>query len=98
MSDLPSEDVADVAETFHLLGDATRLGILFTLVDRGSLSVGEIAADVGIAASGVSNHLRLLRFAAVVETERDGRFVRYRLADDHVRTLLDVARAHSRHR
>lgn len=98
MNILPSEDVTHVADTFHLLGDATRLGILFTLVDSGSLSVGEIAADVGIAASGVSHHLRLLRIAAVVETKRDGRFVRYRLADDHVRTLLEMARAHSRHR
>ena len=47
--------------------------------------------------SALSHGLRLLRTAGVVTNRRDGRMVRYRLADSHVRLLLDVTREHLDH-
>jgi DNA-binding transcriptional ArsR family regulator len=44
--------------------------------------------------STVSHHLRLLRVANMIRYRKDGRMVHYSLADDHIRTLLDVARVH----
>ena len=98
MSAEESRDVAHLAETFRLLADPTRLRILFALFDAGSLAVSEIAAAVDVTGSAASHQLRLLRMAGVVRTSREGRSVRYRLADDHVRELLDIAHAHARHR
>ena len=91
-------DLGDVAAWFKLLGDPTRLRVLYRLLDAGTLTVGEIAASVDISDSAVSSSLRLLRVAGVVVSERRGRTVQYHLADEHVRLLLEVARSPTHHR
>ena len=48
----------------------------------------------GVTQSAVSHQLALLRRARVVSARRDGRSVRYALADRHVRDLVDAARVH----
>src|SRR3546814_14419881 len=59
----PEEDrTAEIAETFHLLGDATRLRIMLACLDE-PVPVGALARRVGASASLVSHHLRLLRAA-----------------------------------
>lgn len=88
----PGDQAQELASTFRVLGDATRLRILYRLLDASELAVGEIAAQVGATESAVSHALRLLRVARVVERSRDGRTVRYRLAKGHIRTLLELAR------
>ena len=45
----------------------------------------------------MSQTMRLLRASAVVDNRREGRRVYYRLADAHVRMLLDVCREHTGH-
>ena len=97
MTEEAARDATHMAETFRLLADGTRLRILLALLDAGSLAVGEIAAAVDVTGSAASHQLRLLRMAGIVRTAREGRSVRYRLADDHVRVLLEVARAHLDH-
>ena len=57
----------------------------------------DVAASVDVAEASVSQVLRVLRTAGVVENRREGRMVYYRLADGHVRMLLDVSREHARH-
>ena len=54
-----------------------------------------VVADVG--ENTVSQALRLLRTADVVRTRRDGRRIYYRLADEHVRMLVDVTLEHIGH-
>jgi ArsR family transcriptional regulator len=44
--------------------------------------------------STVSHHLRLLRMANLIRYRKEGRMVYYSLADDHIRTLLEVGQAH----
>lgn len=87
-------DVARVAETFKLLGDATRLRILLACLDA-PRSVGEIAAAAGASQSLVSHHLRLLRGARLVRGERDARQVFYQAADQHVRHMIEDILEHS---
>jgi DNA-binding transcriptional ArsR family regulator len=87
-------DASDlVAKYFRGLGDATRLRILGLLEERGDLSVGELVAAVGQSQSKVSNHLACLRWCGFVEGERDGRIVRYRVADERVSQVLALVRS-----
>jgi DNA-binding transcriptional ArsR family regulator len=82
---------------FKLLGDPTRLRILYALVETGELCVCDLAAAVGAAETSVSHALRLLRMAGIVRSRRDGRMVFYALEDHHVRLVLDLAAEHLRH-
>ncbi len=87
----------EAAELFRLLGDPTRLAILHALLEGGELCVCDLARVAGVAENVVSQAMRLLRAADVVRTRRDGRRIHYRLADAHVRLLLDVSADHVRH-
>lgn len=87
----------EAAELFRLLGDPTRLTILHALLEAGELCVCDLALVAGVAENVVSQALRLLRAADVVRTRRDGRRIHYRLADAHVRLLLDLSTDHVRH-
>ena len=65
----------------RLLGDEARLRLL-RLLDRESLNVTEMTAVMGLAQSGVSRHLGLLKEAKLVTEERSGNFTWYRLSPD----------------
>jgi DNA-binding transcriptional ArsR family regulator len=87
----------EAAELFRLLGDPTRLVILHALLEAGELCVCDLADVAGVAENVVSQAMRLLRAADVVRKRRDGRRIYYRLADAHVRMLLDLSADHVCH-
>jgi SAM-dependent methyltransferase len=68
------------ADLFRLLGDSTRLRLLRILA-RDRFNVTELTGILGLAQSGVSRHLGLLRDAGLVVEERDAGYTFYRLAD-----------------
>jgi len=72
---------------FSALADPTRFRILDAL-SLGELCVCDLAELAGISQSGVSHQLRLLRDRGLVAYRRDGQRAVYRLADDHVATLI----------
>ncbi len=82
-----------MAKYFRGLGDVTRVLILGLLEERGEMSVGELVGAVGQAQSKVSNHLACLRWCGFVKARREGRSVRYRIADQRVVELLALGRA-----
>ncbi|MFZ5847794.1 MAG: ArsR/SmtB family transcription factor [Actinomycetota bacterium] len=90
-------EAANIAAIFDLLSDPSRVRILFALLEAGELCVCDLAETVDMSSSALSHALRLLRTAGVVVNRRDGRMMRYRLADSHVRLLLDVTREHLGH-
>jgi ArsR family transcriptional regulator len=61
------------------LGQETRLDVFRTLVRAGDQGVpsGEIAAHLGTLQNTMSAHLKVLDYAGLVRTERDGRVIRY---------------------
>lgn len=76
-------------EVFKALADETRLAVLARIAAAGrSMTVSEIKDCCGIHLSGVSRHLQQLRRAGLVEAEKSGREVRYRLQADETITLL----------
>ena len=90
-------EIVDLADLFKLLGDPTRLRILYALVETGELCVCDLSAVVGVPETSVSHALRLLRMAGVVRSRRDGRMAFYAIDDHHVRLVLDLAAEHLRH-
>ena len=92
----PAAQVAELADVFGLLADPGRLRVLVALLD-GETCVSDLAAVAHASESAVSHHLRLLRAHRVVEVRRSGRMAYYRLADAHVRMLLDLALTHIGH-
>ena len=71
------------AEVLKTLASPRRLEILHALA-RGPIEVGRLAELIGATQPNASQHLAVLRSAGIVEAERDGREVRYRLADPEV--------------
>jgi ArsR family transcriptional regulator len=80
------------AEVLKTLASPRRLEILHRLADE-PLEVGRLAAELGLSQPNVSQHLSVLRTAGMVEAERDGREVRYRLSDPDVMTACGIMRA-----
>lgn len=94
---MPAEnEVIDTADVFDLLSDPNRLRLLVAMLD-GELCVCDLAATTGMSESATSHALRLLRAHRVVSARRSGRRAFYRLADAHVRMLLDLAFTHTQH-
>ena len=71
----------ECAERLKALADAERLRIVQTL-RGGPKNVGEIASELKAEIANVSHHLQILKREAIVETEKQGRFVIYRLHPD----------------
>lgn len=84
-----SFSVAAVERLFKVLGDESRLRILQALSD-GERSVSEILERSGLPQTLASFHLRILREAGVLATERRGPFIYYRLADPSLPNLLEA--------
>ncbi len=97
-AELPAQDEADaLAQMFRLLGDPTRVRILYALLAEGELCVCDLAETVATSDTKVSQAMRLLRAAGVVRNRRDGRNIFYRLDDDHVQMVLELSRQHLAH-
>jgi DNA-binding transcriptional ArsR family regulator len=87
---MPSRDGA-----FRALADPTRRRIL-ELLSRRDLTAGEIAEEFPIAFPSVSRHLGVLKDAGLVDSEREGQHIRYRLnttvSQEVVRYLLTLVK------
>jgi len=94
---LDLESATDLAARFKLLADPSRLRIVYALLEGGELCVNELADLVASSESATSHQLRQLRLAGLVRAKKQGREVFYRVADSHVRLLLDVAIEHYMH-
>jgi DNA-binding transcriptional ArsR family regulator len=67
-------------ELFRVLADPTRRRILDQLAERGTLTVGQLAAEFpDLVASGISKHLMALRASGLVTATRNGRQRLYRI-------------------
>jgi DNA-binding transcriptional ArsR family regulator len=90
-SDEPTADqVAAAVVSFALLADPTRVRMLWALRDT-ELDVTSLAAVANCRPTVASQHLSKLRFAGLVEGQRRGQRVVYRLRGGHVRALLSEA-------
>jgi ArsR family transcriptional regulator, zinc-responsive transcriptional repressor len=93
---LPAEQAELAVEVFRLLADATRVRLLWALLDD-ELSVNELAEVVGKPGPSVSQHLAKLRMARLVRTRREGTQVFYRVENDHIARLVRDAVYNAEH-
>ncbi len=94
LGNMPSEEqIGEMSERFKALSEPSRLRILLALSD-GELCVEHITQAVGGLQSAVSHQLKTLRLNKIVKCRREGKKVLYSVSDDHVLTMIKVAKEH----
>ena len=88
-----TEHITQLADLFSLMGDPSRLSIIVSCLHE-PISVNEIASQLGLSQSLVSHHLRLLKAARMVKSERRGKQVFYVALDHHVQNVIEDMAAH----
>lgn len=78
----------EVADLLRTLANDRRLLILCRLVECGEATVGQLAGDVELSQSALSQHLARLREEGVVEFRRESQALWYRIADPRAEDLL----------
>lgn len=92
---LEDEVFSHVAKDFKILGDLTRVKMLFALSQE-ELCVCDLATILGLSESAISHQLRLLRDHKLVKYRREGKMAYYSLSDQHVVQLLKMGVEHAR--
>jgi ArsR family transcriptional regulator, lead/cadmium/zinc/bismuth-responsive transcriptional repressor len=86
----------ELAALFGALADPTRAHIVHLLLQH-DLCTRDIATQLGVTDSAVSQHLAVLRTLRLVRSTRAGRFINHSLDDEHVSLLLRVGLTHLGH-
>ena len=89
------ETMAHIADLFKGFADPTRVHILSLLQQHGELCVTDIAEAVELSQSAISHQLRILKQMHLIKFRREGKNVWYSLADEHVRTILQMGLEHA---
>jgi DNA-binding transcriptional ArsR family regulator len=91
---MPDEaNLLEMANTFKLLGDVTRMRIIRGLAAT-ELCVCEIAELLKMTSSAISHQLRLLRAHHIVRYRKEGKIVYYALNENQLSSLIDKALRH----
>ena len=77
-----------MAHIFKSLSDENRVGIVLFL-RGGERCVCEIVPHVGTSQSNVSQHLRVLREAGIIDYRRDGKRMMYFITNDSIIPIID---------
>ncbi len=94
MERVPEKETLEaIAELFKGFADPTRVHILSLLVGR-ELCVTDIAEAVELSQSAISHQLRLLKQMHLIKFRREGKNILYSLADNHVKTILQMGLEH----
>ena len=89
------ETLARIAELFKGFADPTRVHILCLLLTQEEMCVTDIAERTEVSQSAISHQLRMLKQMHLIKARREGKNVHYSLADDHVRTILQMGLEHA---
>ncbi len=88
-----SKDVEKISRTFQMLADAGRLKIVLALL-KGDMCVYHLTEICGSTQSAVSHQLRVLKDNKIVKSKRLGKYVEYSIADEHIREIVEMGKAH----
>ena len=89
------DEIRDLARFYKALGDETRLGLVGLLARQErsrALCVGRLACELGVTASAVSQHLRVLKDLGLVRGERRGYRIHYYLDQERLAAYQALAR------
>jgi len=92
--ELPSdEQIFELSDLFKVLGDSTRVKILFALVSA-EICVQCLAELLDMKQSAVSHQLRILKQSRIVKYRKEGKYKFYSLDDEHVHQLMVLGMSH----
>ena len=92
--ELPDDEhFFDLAEFFSVMGDSTRIKILYLLFE-GEMCFCDFSEKLGMSMSAISHQLRVLKNARLVKYRKQGKSVFYSLHDDHVKTIINMGVEH----
>lgn len=95
---MADEDLLNkLAEFFKILGDTTRVKILFAL-DKNEMCVCDIANVLNMSKSSISHQLGTLRRCGIVKCRKVKKEVFYMLDDEHVKEVFEVGIEHIEHK
>lgn len=77
-----------VAQILKVIGNSRRLMVLCKLVEHGERTVGDLANDVNLSQSALSQHLTKMRDEGLVAFRRESQMLWYRIADPRIEALL----------
>lgn len=78
----------EVSNLLKAMGNARRLMVLCKLVEHGEMTVGDLAREVGLSQSALSQHLARMREEGLVAFRRESQTIWYRIADPRTEQLL----------
>src|SRR5262245_4836322 len=87
---MPQAAAAEVAVVFKALADPTRVAIVNRLAAMPEVCVCDLTAAFELSQPTISHHLKLLREAGLVESERRGTWAYYRLVPEAIERLRSV--------
>ena len=87
-----AEQAGAAARLMKLLANERRLLVLCKLASAGEMTVGALAASVGLSQSALSQHLSLMRAEGLVRFRREGQTLHYAIADPIAERLLSTLR------
>lgn len=88
-----AQTLYDLAELFKILGDSTRIKIIWAL-DESEMCVCDLAFLLHMTQSAISHQLRVLKQSGLVKNRREGKIVFYSLIDEHVRQIFSQGLIH----
>lgn len=86
-------EISKVANLFKIIGDSTRLKLIFSLLEKPK-TVSELCVATSSSQSLVSHQLKILKDNYIVSSSKQGNFVTYFLIDEHINILLNICRTH----
>jgi ArsR family transcriptional regulator len=95
---LDAEQAAMIAPMFKALGDPVRLRLMSMIASVPEVCVCDLTAAFDLSGPTISHHLKVLREAGLVQAERRGTWVWYRVKPEALRqlsALLDISTAPS---
>ena len=91
--ELQDHELYILTEFFKMLGDPTRIHLLFLLMEQDAC-VSDLANQLGMTQSAVSHQLNLLKSNKLVKQRRDGKMIFYTLVDEHVQMVVEKGAEH----
>jgi DNA-binding transcriptional ArsR family regulator len=86
---LTEESAAELEAVFKMLGNRTRLRMIYALTRAGEMCVTDLAAALEMKPQAVSNQLQRLTDRGILASKRTGINIYYRVVDTCVVKLLD---------
>ena len=87
------EQMKELAEFYKVFGDATRIKILYALLES-EMCVCDLAALLKMTQSAISHQLRVLKQMKLVKNRREGKTVYYSPADGHIQNIISQGMEH----